>query len=63
MSATIPTNTLSSKNAAGDMVRHVIQRRAVGPNDIHIEIKYSGICHSDIHSAKGEWGKKVYPYW
>jgi uncharacterized zinc-type alcohol dehydrogenase-like protein len=30
-------------------------RRDVGPNDILIEIEYAGICHSDIHAARGEW--------
>jgi uncharacterized zinc-type alcohol dehydrogenase-like protein len=28
---------------------------------VHIKVTYSGICHSDIHTAKGEWGKKAYP--
>jgi uncharacterized zinc-type alcohol dehydrogenase-like protein len=37
------------------------QRRDVGPKDILIEILYSGICHSDIHQAKGEWGNSTYP--
>ncbi|MDR1357508.1 MAG: alcohol dehydrogenase catalytic domain-containing protein, partial [Tannerellaceae bacterium] len=36
-------------------------RHAVGDNDILIEILYAGICHSDIHSAKSEWGETVYP--
>jgi uncharacterized zinc-type alcohol dehydrogenase-like protein len=31
------------------------ERRDVGPNDILIEIEYAGICHSDIHAARGEW--------
>lgn len=38
-----------------------IDRRDVGPNDILIEIKYAGICHSDIHTARQEWGKIEYP--
>ena len=38
-----------------------IERREVGPKDILIEIKYAGICHSDIHTARGEWGEKEYP--
>jgi uncharacterized zinc-type alcohol dehydrogenase-like protein len=31
------------------------ERRDVGPNDILIEIDFAGICHSDIHAARGEW--------
>ena len=38
-----------------------IQRRAVGPNDIRIDIKFCGICHSDIHFARGEWGGEWFP--
>src|SRR3954465_15845291 len=38
-----------------------IQRRAVGPKDVRIDIKFCGICHSDIHFARGEWGKISYP--
>lgn len=36
-------------------------RHAVGDNDILIETLYAGICHSDIHTAKGEWGEVQYP--
>ena len=38
-----------------------IERRAVGPNDVLIDIAYSGICHSDIHTVSGEWGRVPYP--
>jgi len=40
---------------------HVIQRRELRPNDVLIEIKYSGICHSDIHQAREEWGGAIFP--
>ena len=38
-----------------------IQRRAVGPKDVRIDIKFCGICHSDIHFSRGEWGRIPYP--
>lgn len=38
-----------------------IDRRAPGPFDVHIEIKYCGICHSDIHQARDEWGGASFP--
>jgi uncharacterized zinc-type alcohol dehydrogenase-like protein len=38
-----------------------IERRAVGPKDVRIDIKFCGICHSDIHFARGEWGEIPYP--
>ncbi|WP_062305188.1 NAD(P)-dependent alcohol dehydrogenase [Alicyclobacillus sendaiensis] len=39
-----------------------IERRALQPEDVLIEIQYCGICHSDIHSARGEWGEVRYPF-
>jgi len=36
-------------------------RRKVGPNDVLIDIEYCGVCHSDIHQARGEWGNSTYP--
>ena len=37
------------------------QRREVGPKDVLIDIHYCGICHSDVHNVKDEWGKAIYP--
>jgi alcohol dehydrogenase (NADP+) len=37
------------------------ERRAVGPHDIQIEIAYCGICHSDLHQVRNEWGNSIYP--
>jgi alcohol dehydrogenase (NADP+) len=36
-------------------------RRNPGPHDVAIEILYCGICHSDLHTARGEWGGTLYP--
>ncbi|ATB33328.1 NAD(P)-dependent alcohol dehydrogenase [Melittangium boletus] len=38
-----------------------IERRELGPHDVLIEIKFCGICHSDIHHARSEWGSANYP--
>ncbi|MDO5681978.1 MAG: NAD(P)-dependent alcohol dehydrogenase [Propionibacteriaceae bacterium] len=38
-----------------------IVRRDLRPDDIRIQIAYAGICHSDIHTVRGEWGAKTYP--
>lgn len=38
-----------------------IERRAVGANDVLIEVAYAGICHSDIHTVRGDWGPQQYP--
>jgi alcohol dehydrogenase (NADP+) len=37
------------------------ERRDLGARDVLIEIMYCGICHSDIHQARGEWGNSLYP--
>jgi alcohol dehydrogenase (NADP+) len=42
-------------------VRTTIERRDLGPRDIMIEIRYAGICHSDIHTVRGDWGPVPYP--
>jgi uncharacterized zinc-type alcohol dehydrogenase-like protein len=42
-------------------VRTTVERRDVGPRDVLIEIRYAGICHSDIHTVRGEWGAVPYP--
>jgi alcohol dehydrogenase (NADP+) len=36
-------------------------RRAVGVNDVKIEILYCGVCHSDLHTARNEWNNTIYP--
>ena len=37
------------------------ERREPGPRDVAIDILYCGICHSDIHQARDEWGNSIYP--
>jgi D-arabinose 1-dehydrogenase-like Zn-dependent alcohol dehydrogenase len=48
MAATFPSRCLACRDETGAMMRHTIQRRAVGAADVHISVTYSGICHSDI---------------
>src|SRR5262249_3285648 len=37
------------------------ERREPGPQDVQIEILFSGVCHSDIHQVRNEWQSSVYP--
>ena len=37
------------------------ERRALRANDVAIEILYSGVCHSDLHTVNGDWGPQPYP--
>jgi uncharacterized zinc-type alcohol dehydrogenase-like protein len=38
-----------------------LERRGVGPGDVRIDILFCGICHSDVHAARNEWGGTAYP--
>jgi alcohol dehydrogenase (NADP+) len=38
-----------------------IDRRAVGPHDVQVQILYCGVCHSDLHTARNEWKNTIYP--
>jgi uncharacterized zinc-type alcohol dehydrogenase-like protein len=49
------------KNPTGKFELLEIERRETGINDVQIEILYSGICHSDIHTARNEWPGTTYP--
>jgi uncharacterized zinc-type alcohol dehydrogenase-like protein len=52
---------LSVPNAKATFEKTTIERRELRPHDVLIDIKFSGICHSDIHSAHGEWGGGIFP--
>jgi alcohol dehydrogenase (NADP+) len=47
--------------AKAPLERTTIERREVGEFDVLIDIKYSGICHSDIHQAREGWGEAIFP--
>ena len=51
----------AAPSAKAPLERTTIPRRKVGEHDILIEIKYAGICHSDIHQAQDGWGEGIYP--
>ena len=47
--------------AKADLVPFEFERKALGRNDVGFEILYAGICHSDIHQAREEWGAALFP--
>ena len=57
----LTANAYAAPSATEPLVPTTIERRDVGPHDVLIEIKYAGICHSDIHTVRGEWGTQQYP--
>jgi uncharacterized zinc-type alcohol dehydrogenase-like protein len=54
-------NSYAAQSATTPLAPHSITRRAPGPNDVQIEILYSGICHSDVHQVRNEWHNAIYP--
>ncbi len=45
----------------GSFTKTTITRREPGPTEVYFDIAYAGVCHSDIHTARGEWGPATYP--
>lgn len=58
----MPTvNAWAAPSSSAPLGPVTVERRAVGPRDVRIEITHCGICHSDIHTVRDEWGEKRYP--
>ena len=57
----LTVNAYAAPSATEPLVPITIERRDLGPKDVLIEIRYAGICHSDIHTVRGEWGEIHYP--
>jgi alcohol dehydrogenase (NADP+) len=51
----------ASQGPTSKLAPFTIERRDVGDNDVQIDIIYSGVCHSDIHEVRDEWGDSMYP--
>ena len=52
---------LAALAAGGPLVPYEFERRQVGAKDVAFQISYAGICHSDIHQVKEEWGPALFP--
>ena len=51
----------AATSATDPLTRTTITRRDVGSHDVAFDIHFAGICHSDIHTVRGEWGDVAYP--
>ena len=56
-----PVEGMAGYSETGPLRPLKFQRRALGPRDVAIRIQYCGVCHSDIHTIRGDWGKAPYP--
>jgi uncharacterized zinc-type alcohol dehydrogenase-like protein len=59
--AMLPARGYATNGPTSKLEPYDFWRRDVGPNDVLVEILFCGICHSDIHQARGEWGNETYP--
>ncbi len=58
---TTTTKVVGTEAADAPLREFTIERRTVLPDDVQIEILYCGICHSDLHAARNDWGGTTYP--
>jgi uncharacterized zinc-type alcohol dehydrogenase-like protein len=57
----LPTKGYAAMTAKAALQPFAFERRDVGPHDVCIAITHCGICHSDIHQARDEWGGSIFP--
>lgn len=57
----IKAKGIAAMSATKPLVPYSFERRAPKDHDVLIDIKYCGICHSDIHKVRAEWGETTYP--
>ncbi len=55
------TQAYAALAATSALAPYTIERREPGRRDVLIDIIYCGVCHSDIHQARGEWPNSIFP--
>jgi uncharacterized zinc-type alcohol dehydrogenase-like protein len=55
------TPAYAAPSATSPLAPWSVERRAPGPHDVVIDIRYCGVCHSDIHQVRDEWGGSIFP--
>jgi uncharacterized zinc-type alcohol dehydrogenase-like protein len=58
---TTTVSAYAATSATSPLTKTTVERRDIGPHDVAFDIKFAGICHSDIHTVKSEWGPANYP--
>lgn len=61
MATNIKSKGYAGRDKTSNLVAWNFERRPVGDDDILINIKFCGVCHSDIHQIRGHWGDQTYP--
>ncbi len=57
----IPAKGYAAQNARTPLAPYQFQRRDLRPQDVSIQIQYCGVCHSDLHQIRDEWGGSIFP--
>src|ERR1700735_4640117 len=55
------TKSYAAQSATDTLAPFSFQRREVQTHDVQVDILYCGVCHSDIHQARDEWGGSIFP--
>ncbi len=58
---TLTTPAYAAPSAGAELVPHPIERREPGARDVLVDILYCGVCHSDLHQVRDEWGGSIFP--
>lgn len=61
MPVKISSKSYAAQSATSGLAPFSFERKAAGEHDVQIEIKYCGVCHSDLHFVRNEWGMSIYP--
>ena len=51
----------AAQSPTSDLAPWDFKRREVGPHDVQFDIKYCGVCHSDLHQIKNDWFPGIFP--
>ncbi|HET7119518.1 MAG TPA: NAD(P)-dependent alcohol dehydrogenase [Hanamia sp.] len=55
------TKAYAAQSATTPLGAWTLERRSPKPHDVQVEILYCGVCHSDLHTVRNEWGGTIYP--
>lgn len=57
----LPTRGYAAQSSTSGLAPFQFERRSPGARDVLIQIRYCGVCHTDIHFARNDWGISLYP--
>jgi len=55
------THAYAAQNAQSPLAPFELERRGLREHDVHIEVMFCGVCHSDLHQVRNEWSNSIYP--